>query len=136
MALRTRLGCVAALVVCALTACKNSNDSNEDAGGKTAPTAAPVTAEQLNKRCEQLGKTCGDKEKHEDKIADECKQVAKKQLEKGCADKAVAAYDCYEKEICGRLDKVWVMDDFRVLSDRNGKCAAERHASDECAGKH
>ena len=37
------------------------------------------------------------------------------------------------KEIC-EADKVWAMDDFRVLVDRHKKCAAERTASEACIG--
>ena len=48
--------------------------------------------------------------------------------------KAVAAYDCYEKQLCGKGDKVWALGDLRVLSERHGKCAAERDASHACAG--
>jgi hypothetical protein len=116
--------------------CKDSSDSKEDAGVKTAPQkpAAP-SLEELNKRCEQLGKTCGDKDNHQDKIVEQCKQAAKIQAANGCAAKAVTAYDCYEKEICTKADKVWAMDDFRVLAERHSKCVAERNASEECLGR-
>ena len=29
-------------------------------------------------------------------------------------DKAVAAYDCYEKELCGKEDRVWTIEDLRL----------------------
>ena len=117
MALRRLLGClpVAALAVCALAACKD----------KDPKTVA------LETRCEQLAKTCGDKDKHSAKLVDECKAAAKKQVEKGCADKATAAYDCYESQLCG-AEKVWALDDFRVLADRHKKCTAERDALRDC----
>jgi hypothetical protein len=89
----------------------------------------------LDKRCEQIAKACGDKDKHSDKLADECKQAAQKQTAKSCVDKAIAAYDCYEKELCGKDDKVWALDDFRVLADRHKKCTAERDALKDCASK-
>jgi len=99
---------------------------------KSAKTQA--SAADLDKRCEQLGNTCGDKDKHDEKITAECKQAAKEQVEKGCTDKAIAVYDCYEKELCGKGDKVWTVDDLRVLADRHNKCVAERAADRECVG--
>ncbi|HEX5058882.1 MAG TPA: hypothetical protein VFV99_05950 [Kofleriaceae bacterium] len=119
MAPRRLLGCLpaAALAVCMWTGCKKD----------AAPTG-------LDKRCEQLAKACGDKDKHIEKITGECKQAAQKQTEKTCMDKAIAAYDCYEKELCGG-EKVWALDDFRVLADRHKKCTAERDALKECTGK-
>lgn len=106
--------------MCALTACKGKGDA------KTA---------ELDKRCEQLAKACGDKDKHIEKLVGECKEAAKKQVEGGCKDKAIAAYDCYEKELCSEGEKVWALDDFRVLSDRHKKCVAERDAARDCTGK-
>jgi hypothetical protein len=44
-------------------------------------------------------------------------------------------YDCFEKELCGKTDKVWALDDLRVLADRKNKCVAERNAVAECPGK-
>jgi len=119
MALRRFLGCL--LVVCAVAACKDKGDAGKTAG-----------ASDVDKRCEQLGKACGDNDKHVDKFVDECKQAAKKQ---DCADKATAVYDCYEKELCGKGDKIWTLEDLRVLADRHGKCVAERNAARECFGK-
>ena len=138
MALRRLRGClpVAALAVCALTACKgSSSDSKEDAGVKTEPQKqAAASPDQLNKRCEQLAIACGEKDKHQEKILEECKQAAKKQAEKGCTEKVSDAYDCYEQDICAKIKKVWAMDDFRVLVDRHNKCVDERNASQECVG--
>ncbi|HEY5948108.1 MAG TPA: hypothetical protein VIV40_21580 [Kofleriaceae bacterium] len=123
MALRKLLGCLplAALAVCAGMACNKTN--------KDAATSG------LDQRCEQLGRLCGDKDKHDEKIIDGCKLAAKKQLDKGCADKVSAVYDCYEKELCGKEDKVWALDDLRVLADRYKKCEAERKAANDCVGK-
>ena len=120
MALRNRLGCVfvATLALCALGAC----------GGSKAQT-------ELDKRCDQLAKACGDSDKHVQKIAGECKQAAAKQTEKKCTAQTTAAYDCYEKELCGKEDKVWALDDLRVLTDRHKKCVAERDAVRDCVGK-
>jgi hypothetical protein len=135
MALRRLLGClpVAALALCALTACKDgSGDSKDDAGGKS--TATLTGAQGLDKRCEKLGNACGAKDKKQDKLIEECKAAAKQQTEKGCADKAVAVYDCYEKELCEPQLKVWAMDDFRVLAERHGKCVPQRDAFDACIG--
>ncbi|HEY5926394.1 MAG TPA: hypothetical protein VIV11_32130 [Kofleriaceae bacterium] len=122
MALRKLLGCLSvAALVCALTACKDKDAAKNQAA--------------LDKRCEQLAKACGDKDKHSEKLVSECKQAAKKQAEKGCTDKATAAYDCYEKELCGAGDKVWALDDLRVLTERHKKCVAERDASHDCTEK-
>ena len=119
MARRTLLGCftVVALVV-AGAACKDKAKSTG-----------------LESRCDQLAKTCADGDKHVSKLAEECKQAAAKQAEKSCGDKAKAAYDCYEKELCGKEDKVWALDDLRVLTDRHKKCVAERDAVRDCVGK-
>jgi hypothetical protein len=127
MARRTFLGWlpVAALAVCVWTGCK---DKTEEA----KPQASTTDHE---KRCLQLGKICGDKGKHVEKIVDECKQAATKQAEKGCTDKVAAVYDCYEKELCGTGDKVWALDDLRVLAERHKKCVAERDAARQCAEK-
>ena len=131
MAIRRLLGClgVAALALCTWTAC------GEDKGDKANVDKSTATAAALDRRCEQLGMACGDKDKHVGKLAEECAQAAKQQLESRCADKALAAYDCYEKELCGKADKVWALDDFRVLVDRHGKCVAERNALLDCVGK-
>jgi hypothetical protein len=127
MALRRLLGClpVAALAVCAWTACKDKGDV-----ARTQPSAA-----DLDKLCEQVGKSCGEKAKHVEKIIEECKQATRKQVEHGCTDKAIAVYDCYEKKLCGNGDKVWTIEDLRVLADRRSECVAERNASRECAEK-
>jgi hypothetical protein len=104
----------------AVTACKGNSD----------PKAA-----NIEKRCEQLGRVCGDKDKHDQKIIDGCKAAATKQVEKGCTDQAAAVYDCYEKELCGGDEKVWALDDLRVLADRHKKCETERAALRECVDK-
>ena len=115
---------LAVLLVCALAACKDKKGD-----------AAKEGTTDLDKRCEQLAKACSDTEKHIDKLVGECKQAAKVQIEKGCTDKAMAVFDCYEKELCGGTDKVWAIDDLRVLADRKSKCTAERKAGRECVGK-
>ncbi len=116
-------------IACVLLAC------GKDDAGEPAKSEPPATTVDLDKRCVQLAKFCGDKGKHVDKITDSCKQAAKSQLEKGCAEKAVVAYDCYETELCARTDKVWSMDDLGVLVDRHRKCVTERDALRACAGK-
>ena len=129
MAPRRFFGClpVAALVLCTwtATACKDKGDA-----AKTQASAVDFDA-----RCAQLAKACGDNDKHVEKILEECKQVFKKQAEKGCTDKAIAVYDCYEKDLCGTVGKVWTLDDLRVLSERHGKCEAERNARLVCGVK-
>jgi len=126
MVLRRPLGCLlVALAVAAWTGCKDKGDAAK----------AQASASDPNQRCERLGKACGDNDKHVEKIIEGCKQDAKEHVEKGCADKAIALYDCYEKELCGKADKVWTIDDLPVLADRNKKCVAERNAARTCVGK-
>ena len=102
--------------------CKGSGDANK--GGT-----------DLGQRCERLGTACGDGDKHVQKLVDGCKQAMTAQADKGCTDKVNAAYDCYEKELCGKADKIWAYDDLRVLTERTGKCKAERDAVAACVGK-
>jgi hypothetical protein len=120
MARRNVLAAVALLVAC------NSK------GDEAKPSAGGI---DLGKRCDQLAKLCGDKDKHVDKILSECTAAAPAAMTKGCADKTAAVYDCYEKELCGKADKVWALDDLRVLAERKNKCAAERAAATQCVGK-
>jgi hypothetical protein len=87
----------------------------------------------LDARCTQLAKVCTD-EKHIAKLIESCEVAAKKQVDKGCIDKAIAAYDCEQKEFCGK-DQVWVVDDLSVLVDRQNKCKAERDALKACVGE-
>ena len=112
--------------MCAWAGC--GKDKGEK--GKTEASSADIGT-----RCEQLGKACGDNGKHVQKIVAECKEAAKEQVVSGCAEKAVAAYDCYEKNLCGGADKVWALEDLRVLSERHGKCVVERDASSACVAK-
>jgi hypothetical protein len=129
MVRRRLLGClaIAALAVGSWTGCK---DKDKGDAAKTQASAADLDA-----KCQHLAVACGDKDKHAEKITEECKLAAKQQVEKGCTDKAIAVYDCYEKQLCGKADKVWALDDLRVLVDRQNKCVAERTAIDECIGK-
>jgi hypothetical protein len=128
---RRRLGwiAIAVLVVCAGVGCGKGKDKDKgDKGGGEASSANLMT------RCEQLGKACGDSDKHVQKIVEECKEAAKEQVASGCTEKAIAAYDCYEKQLCGKADKVWALGDLGVLSQRHATCAAERDASVACVG--
>jgi len=109
-------------VVCAVVGCKGKDDA-----AKTQAAAAT-----LDKPCEEIAKACGDSPKHVDKIIADCKQAATTQAAKGCTDKASALYACYMKDTCGTGDKVWALDDLRVLAERHGKCAAERTAIASC----
>lgn len=124
--MRRPLCLLATVALCGWLGCKDKTDAD----GTKTPPAAPT----LDSRCEQLGKACGDGE-HVGKLVDSCKQAAKKQLDKVCGDKASAMYDCYEKELCGKGDKVWSIDDLRVLADRHRKCAAEQTATRSCVGE-
>src|SRR5262245_52158639 len=135
MSLRTNLGRLAraAIAACLLMACDDSSDTKADAGdaGKQAE-ANKAHTEKLTERCKKLGEACGEKDKHKAKITEECTEAAKLQVEKGCSEKVVAAYDCYQKEVCVKDNKIWALDDFRVLSDRNKKCLDERKAASDC----
>src|SRR5262245_53615392 len=106
MASRGPLGClpVALLAMSTWMAC-----GDDDAEVKKSPAKATPN---LDQRCEQLGMACGDQGKHVGKLAEQCAQAAKEQIDKGCAAKAVAVYDCYEKELCGKAEKVWALRDF------------------------
>ena len=125
MARRRPLGCLVLALVCTSMACKEKGDAAATEGSAVDPA----------KRCEQLGKLCGDKAKHVDKIIDECKLAAKAQGNSACAAKVNAVYDCYEKELCGGGDRVWTIEDLRVLADRKNKCVTERTSSRECTEK-
>src|SRR5215207_6575073 len=107
-----RLAGIVILALC-MTGCKDKDDASKTKTGGALDTT-----------CQHLAAACGDQGKHVDKIALECKQAAAKLVEKGCTDKASAVYACYEKELCGKTDKVWAVDDLRVLAERQNKCAA------------
>lgn len=100
--------------------------------GKSKGSAS--TAE-LDKRCDALATACADTDKHIAKLGGECKDTAKTQTEKGCADLAVKLYNCYENAVCGTGDKVWALPDLKVLADRHKKCDAEQTALTTCMGK-
>jgi hypothetical protein len=121
MALRSLLGCLCVSLVVTLASAGCKGDKGKAQGG-------------LDARCEALAKACGDSDKHIEELATGCKEAAAKQA-KACTDNVTALYDCYEKELCGKTDKVWVLNDLRVLSDRKGKCVAERTAVTECTSK-
>jgi hypothetical protein len=102
---------------------------------KADASRPPASAADLDKRCELVAKACGDKAKHVEKILDQCKQAAVKQVVNGCTDKAIAAYDCYVKDLCGNADKVWAIEDISVLGDRHKKCVVEQTAMRACSEK-
>jgi hypothetical protein len=120
MAPRRSLGglALAALVVCAWAACKDQE-----------PRAA-----ELGDRCQQLATACGDQDKHIAKLVEEC-TAATSQLERRCTAQVIALHDCYEKQLCGKDDKVWALDDLRVLAERHGQCGAEREALRACGNE-
>ena len=122
-----RRGAALALAIAAWTACKE--DANKPADN------APPAAANLDARCERLAKACGDKPKHLDKITAECKQATVKQLDKRCLDRVTVVYDCYEEALCSTGERVWSVDDLRVLSDRHNRCVAERAALRACVGE-
>ncbi len=121
MALR-RVHCSLVLALALMAgACK------DDKGGSKAT--------DLDRRCEELSMACGEKDKHVEKVLDGCKAAAKTQVEKGCVQQVMAAYDCYQKDVCGKADKVWAIEDLAVLAERNKKCEAERTAAKTCMDK-
>jgi hypothetical protein len=117
--------------LCAILGCGGSKEA--DPPPSEPAKAAP--ANDADKQCLALAKLCGDKSKHVDKIAGECKAAATKQAAKGCTDKAKAAYDCYQRELCGTAEKVWSLADLGVLAERHKKCVTERSALLACAGE-
>jgi hypothetical protein len=121
---------VAVLVMCVGVGCGKGKDKNKGDKG----SGGEASSSDLMTRCEELGKACGDSDKHIEKIVAECKEAAKEQVASGCTEKAVAAYDCFQKQLCGKADKVWALGDLGVLSQRHGVCAAERDASAACVG--
>jgi hypothetical protein len=120
VALRSILGCLLPVVL-VLTACKGKDKDADETSG--------TAALDLEKRCAQLAKLCSDSDKHVQKLIDECKRAAPLP---GCVDKLFAAYDCYEKELCGKHEQVWALDDLRVLTERHKACVAERQAAASC----
>ena len=90
--------------------------------------AEPGTAGSGDVRCDELAKTCSDNEKHVDKLAEGCKQASVP----GCAAKLNALFDCYEKSLCGKGDRIWAFEDLAVLADRKNLCADERKAASAC----
>jgi hypothetical protein len=121
MALRKALGVsIAVLAACAWMGCKGKGDKAEGS--------------DLDARCAQLAKACAD-EKHGDKLVADCKQAATKQTASSCVEMVKAAYDCFEKELCGKGEPAWTLDDLGVLADRHKKCVAERDAARNCAAK-
>ncbi len=86
-------------------------------------------ASSIDQRCDALAKACGDNDKHVAKLLEGCKAAGKPM----CADKLSALYDCYEKQLCGRGDRIWAFEDLGVLADRKTVCAAEKKAASECA---
>ena len=132
---------IAALAACVLAACEDSSNSSSTSSARATgqpqeqaqPKAPADRTENLNKRCEQLSQACGQQDKHKEQIGKECKEAAKQQVDSGCADQAVAAYDCYEKAFCIKGERIWALDDFRVLTERHSKCVEERKAIHKCA---
>jgi hypothetical protein len=93
-----------------------------------------VGGAKLAERCEPMAKKCGDSSRLA-KLVGECTLAATKLSDKGCVAEARAAFDCYEKKLCGKGDKVWALDDFRVLAERNKACLDEREAIAACLRK-
>jgi hypothetical protein len=120
---------VVALALCAWAAC--SDDKPADKAPAKSAAATPI---DLGARCKPLAQACGDTDKHIAKMLDECSATAKAADQK-CAAEAAAVYECYETQLCGKGDKVWTLDDLRVLAERHGTCAGERQALRDCAAK-
>lgn len=107
----------------------------DDEATPNRPAVAQDPKALVDQQCERLGRTCGDTDKHAEKIIAQCKQAAIKHVEKGCANEALAVYDCYARELCGKADPVWALDDLRVLADRQRTCVSERRARSACGGR-
>jgi hypothetical protein len=104
---------------------------------ETPETETKVVLPPLDddRMCTQLAKLCADQSKHVEKMVEDCKVAAKKQRAKGCIEKVNAAYDCYERELCGKAEKVWAIGDFGVLTERHNKCVTERSVMRTCIGE-
>lgn len=126
MAGRRRFGWIAVAATLAVVACDDKSDKKS--------VKAPPTAAELEARCDELGKSCGDTAKHTAKIVEQCKLAVPKQVEKGCTARAFTLYDCYGGQLCGQTEKIWTLDDLGVLAERKNACAAERTALTECVG--
>jgi hypothetical protein len=122
-----RVALVALVAVLALAAC--NDDSKFDPRKKTAPSPALD-----GDRCEEMAKACSD-EKHVSKLAGECSKAGVKLGQRGCTLSAATLYQCYETKLCGKSDKVWTLDDLRVLAERHDVCKSEREALRECVAK-
>ena len=122
---------MASLAAGLLAACEDKPADTKADAGVSAEVAAAQT-KSLAERCDALGTKCGEKDKHKAKITEECKEAAKAQGAKGCGKEVLAAYDCYEKEICTGSNKIWVLDDFRVLTDQTSKCVEQRKSAQKC----
>jgi hypothetical protein len=118
-----RLGCLALAALC-ITATACGKDKKEQAA-----------AADLDARCALMAKACGDKDKHQERITEECKGMSKSPGEKGCASQAMALYDCWEKDVCSGTAKVWTLDDLKVLAKRHNKCVAQAKALEDCTVK-
>jgi len=118
MALRPLLGCLAFALCVSTAGCKDKKEQ--------------AAAGDIDARCALMAKSCGDQQKHVDRITEECKGASKPAAEKGCAGKAIAVYDCWEKDLCGK-EKVWALDDLKVLAQRHNKCAAQTKALEDCS---
>jgi hypothetical protein len=124
MAPRRLLGCLAAAALAAGAWAGCGDDKPNAKPGAVLDSA----------RCQKLAKSCSD-EKHEDKLVGECVKAADKLGPRGCNEAAVALYDCYEQKLCGKSDKVWTLDDLRVLAERHEVCDSERKALRACVTK-
>jgi len=98
------------------------------ASGACKSNGDPGTTTKPEQRCEQLAKTCADTGKHVEKLRDECKQA----ITPTCADKQSALYECYQKELCHKADRIWALQDLGVLAERKNVCVEERKAVSAC----
>jgi hypothetical protein len=96
--------------------------------------AAKSTAVLDHAGCERLAKACGDG-KHVATITSDCDSAVEKLSKRGCAAPAAELYGCYEQKLCGKNDKVWALDDLRVLAERHEACTTEREALRACVAK-
>lgn len=129
---QSTLAGIAAVTLVCWTAC--GKDKSDHKAPPAGSGSAPVAATGSDARCEQLGRACGDTDKHIEKVVAGCKQAALSQAD-GCTDKINAAYDCFERELCGKGDNIWALDDFGVLVERHKKCVTEHAAAKSCGGK-
>ncbi|HUQ06796.1 MAG TPA: hypothetical protein VM261_30040 [Kofleriaceae bacterium] len=121
------LGCLTAVTIAAGA---SGGCGDDKPAAKTTKSAAVLD----HARCERLAKACSEG-KHVTTLTDDCDRAVEKLSKRGCEMPAAEVYGCYEQKLCGKNDKVWALDDLRVLAERHDACETEREALRACVAK-